>query len=84
MFGSYAIAGGTNGEMSVKWHTLSGKYVPHLEVFDDAWSVLYSFADVLEAMAEEDNCNINPTEFCTILLRCGFKDLTARERKETA
>lgn len=84
MFGLYAISGGTRGEMSIKWHELAGKSVPRLEVFDDGWKVLYTFADVLEAMANEDNRNITPKQFCDILMRCGFKDLTERDRKEAA
>jgi hypothetical protein len=76
MFGFYYGGGGTSGEMSVRWSELGGAIVPRLEVYDDAWDALNEFKDVIEKMAEVDGENINPEQFCKILLSCGFRDDT--------
>lgn len=68
---------GTSGEMAMEWQNLIGKAVPQLQVYDDAWSVLATFKDVFDKLAEHDNENIIPEKFIEILKECGFKDRTA-------
>src|SRR5208337_1357859 len=83
-FGLSCGDGGTHGEMTMKWSPLSGKIIPLLHVYDDAWGVLASFTDLLAELAKV-SCSfmgdkrITPKEFCAILIRCGFKDDTVRE-----
>lgn len=79
MFGLDSPGGGTSGEMSVRWKELGGNNVPKLEVFDDGWSALATFPDVIEEMGKMDNENITPKQFCSLLLSCGFHDKTPRE-----
>lgn len=81
LFGIYCDEGGTDGEMSVRWYDLANKSTPKLECFDDAWLVLSQLKDVIDEMAKVDSQDINPEEFCRLLLRCGFEDLTPTERK---
>jgi hypothetical protein len=89
MLGLYSTGGGTQGEMAVRWIDLYSKSsfvenkppAPRLEAFDDSWKALASFADILEEMAKVDSQSITPKQFCNLLLRNGFKDLTERERK---
>lgn len=76
MFGMYHPEGGTSGEMGMRWKELSGRQVPQLQVFDDAWSALALFTDVIEKLGEEDGENITPEQFIEILLSCGFVDDT--------
>jgi len=76
MFGLYHPGGGTIGEMSMRWYSLSGKAVPKLECFDDAFFVLGTFRDVISRLADRDNDNTTPEEFQQILLACGFDDET--------
>jgi hypothetical protein len=78
MFGLYGIGGGTSGEMCVRWKELGGKIVPQLQVFDDGWSALASFPDIILELGDLDNQNITPKDFCALLKGLGFKDLTAR------
>ena len=78
MFGLYGIDGSTSGEMCVRWKELGGKIVPQLQVFDDGWSALASFPDLILELGDLDNQNITPKEFCALLKGLGFKDLTAR------
>lgn len=83
-FGIYCNQGGTKGEMSVKWVEFSSwgdKVTPRLDCFDDAWLVLSEFKDVIDEMAKVDSQNIKPEEFCQLLIKCGFEDLTPTERK---
>jgi len=81
VFGFYSPEGGTSGEMVVTWEQLGGRTVPQLKVYDDAWHALNQLQDVLQELAEAEGENISPDQFCEILLRCGFKDLTMKERK---
>jgi hypothetical protein len=81
-FGMYIPNDGTIGEMVMKWHDLAGKNVPRLEVYNDGWGVLFSFADLLERLAELDDYNISEEEFVELLLELGFEDLTQYEKPE--
>jgi hypothetical protein len=79
MIGMYDPDGGTTGEFAVRWYKLSGKLTPKLEAYDDAWSALLQFQDVLAMMAELDGEDPSPAEFCRILEDAGVKDTTERE-----
>jgi hypothetical protein len=88
-FGYYYPNGGTSGEMGMRWYNLGTKWdgneqvpliAPRLECYNDAWDALFRFQDVLQAMAEIDNIDITPKQFCQILENCGFVDATPRER----
>lgn len=76
--GFYAPEGGTSGEMCIRWTRLGGTVTPQLTVFDDAWSALAQFKDVLDKFAELDSTNPPPSKIAEVLLACGFKDMTAR------
>ena len=88
IFGLYHPEGTTSREMSMIWDRLAGGLCPQLQVFDDAWSALASFTDVIAKLSEKDDENITPEQFIKILLSCGFVDDTAYnspyEPKETA
>lgn len=82
--------GGTRGEMSMRWTRLGGTPTAQLRVFDDAWAVLAGFTDVIAALGKHDKGNgvhrsggptITPLEFCALLDICGFKDITAVNRR---
>lgn len=76
MFGLYEGQGGTDGEMGMRWHDL-GTGVCHaarLECFDNAFTVLMQFTDVIERLAQTRN--ISEPEFVELLIECGFEDLT--------
>ena len=81
MFGMYDTGqGGCTGEMGMRWHDLgSGKVAPRLESFDDSWSALALFSDLLSDMAENDGENITQEGFVEMLKRHGFKDMTSYE-----
>lgn len=80
-FGMYDPQGGTSGEMSMVWVDIGygESYTPQLKVFDDGWSALGLFTDLIQKLAEQDSENITEEQFCTILDQCGFKDLTTYE-----
>jgi hypothetical protein len=79
----YSPDGGTSGEMSVRWEKLDGQLVPYLHCYDDAWSALSMFKDVIDAMAEHDSENITPAQFCQLLDGCGFVDATPRRYEDS-
>lgn len=79
MLGFYHNNGGTSGEFAIRWMKINGKEAPRLEAFDDSWSALYEFRDVLAKLAERDNENIGPTELCSLLVECGIEDMTQRQ-----
>lgn len=78
-FGLFSPEGGTSGEMSVKWQELGGESVPQLQAFDDGWSALSMFPDLIAWMADKDSEKVTPKQFCEILLHLGFHDMTPRE-----
>lgn len=85
MFGYYSPNGGTSGEMAMRWHNLCASHqrTPRLEVYNDGWHALATFKDVLDALAEVDDVDITPKQFCTILDECGFVDATARKYEDS-
>lgn len=80
MFGMYCPEGGTGGEMAMRWHVFGENSVPCLEAFDDSWHVLASFSDVTAELGKVDNQNISQKQFCELLNKLGFKDMTQREK----
>ena len=75
--GMYHPEGGTTGEMTVvfaKWP--DGRVVPRLGCFDDGWSALSTFTDLIARMGAVDDKNITPEDFRKMLLEFGFTDLT--------
>ena len=76
-FGLYYSDGSTNGEMIVEWEYLNNNAVPRLECFDDGWSALATFTDLIQKMAKVNGKNISEEAFAKLLDGCGFKDLTS-------
>jgi hypothetical protein len=70
---------GRTGEMQMEWQDIRGRDVPQLRVYDDAWSALATFHDVIDKLGEHDNENVTPEQFIEILKSCGFSDRTAYE-----
>ena len=80
-FGMYQPGDGTSGEMTMVWYDLGGKIVPKLECFDDGWNALSLFTDLIKKMGEHDDENITEEQFVSILLECGFTDMTAYKQE---
>lgn len=76
MFGMYHPDGGTSGEMCMQWVQLD-TLTPQLTVYNDAWSALSLFEDVINKIGELDDMDISEEQFVALLDTCGFKDLTA-------
>lgn len=76
-FDFYCPTGGTSGEMSMNWDSIGAC----LHCWHDAWETLYQFADVVKALGERyDHDNApTPKQFCALLLKLGFTDLTPRK-----
>lgn len=79
--GLYSSGGGASGEFRIEWIELGDKLVPRLAAFDDAWSALQHFVDLLTAMAKLDDKNTTPQKFCEVLKSLGIQDRTERERQ---
>lgn len=84
MFGLYCPDGGTSGEMAMRWYDLGRDKAPRLEAFDDAWSALAQFPDLIAALGEIDGRNITPEDFCRLLIRLGFRDDTPVDDEKRA
>lgn len=78
--GMYDPEGGTSGEFSVEWKELGGKIVMQLKAFDDSWSALACFPDLLAGMANMDSEKISEVEFANLLTALQIKDLTPYKR----
>lgn len=79
IFGMYHKDGSTSGSMSMTWNDLGSGMFPLLKVYDDAWSVLALFDDLILRLGEVDSENITEKQFAGILLECDFEDLTEYE-----
>ena len=74
--GYYHPSGGTTGEFQVLWEYIGRMLTPKLCAFDDSWSALYEYRDLLELMAGIDGKDVSPDEFCKILSDLGIEDAT--------
>lgn len=75
--------GGTFGEFCIRWIPLSQRLAPQLQVFGDAWLVLFSeFQDLLVALAELDGTDPSEEEIADLLVKLGLADRTPYERGE--
>ena len=77
MVGMYHPDGGTSGEFEFEWYYLSGSLCARLNSFEDSWSALSKFQDLLDIMADIDSECIQEPEFCEILDKLDIKDLTS-------
>lgn len=79
--GFYSHDGGTSGEFEIEWIELCGNIVPRLKAWDDGWSALYHFNDMLKVMASIDSENISVDDFCTRLEELGIENATPTSRE---
>lgn len=76
--GMYHPEGGTTGEFTIEWTELGGRECAQLKAYDDSWSALQLFGDVLAKVAEHDDAGLTPAQLAELLLSCGVVDLTDR------
>jgi hypothetical protein len=79
MIGFYHPEGGSTGEFVIEWISMAGTLTPRLKAFDDSWSALWEFRDLLEIMAVHDGEDLTPEAMCGVLAGCGISDATATE-----
>ena len=80
--GFYHPEGGTTGEFEISFSELGGRTVPKLIAFDDSWSALFNFGDLIEKMADIDDRCISPEKFCELLKSLGIEDNTPEECRQ--
>jgi len=78
--GMYHPYGGTSGEFMIVWDQIDRYAIPQLRAYDDSWSALLKFNDLLEKMGEIDDKNVSESEFCMILNELNIIDITDYER----
>lgn len=81
--GLYHPEGGSTGEFGIEWLPLAGQVWPQLHAWDDAWSALHLFADVLAKLAEMNGKSPTPADVCAVLLACGVEDMTPRRYEDS-
>lgn len=79
IFGMFHTDGSTSGEMAMRWEKLGNRLVPQLQVFNDAWSALALFPDLIERLGNLTERPLLEEEFVELLLDCGFEDITQYE-----
>lgn len=82
-FGTYC-EGRYVTELEMRWYNLRGDdhASARLEVFDESWTVLSQFQDVIARLAGYTK-GISPREFCRLLGECGFVDRTPRKYEDS-
>ena len=76
MIGFYHPKGGTTREFAIRWSDIAGSPTPMLCSFEDSWSALWEFRDLLEKLSELDGLNPSPTEIIVLLEDLGIKNNT--------
>jgi hypothetical protein len=78
MLGFYSPDGGTSGEFAIRWEILNGAPIARLKAYEDSWSALANFGDVLQKLAELDSTNPSVETVAQVLKNCGIVDATPR------
>ena len=79
MVGMCAPNGIMSNSFTFEWVELNGENYVMLQAFEDAWSDLWLFNDLLEKMAKIDSNGIQETEFCQLLDSLGIMDVTQNQ-----
>lgn len=78
LIGMSHLEGGTTGEFSLKWTMVGNEMTPRLRAYEDSWSALYEFSDLLQELAKLDGTNPSVDAVVAVLLKCGVEDETPR------
>ena len=76
LIGMYCPDGGSSGEFAIRWKKVGSYYAARLEVFQDAWSALWLFADLLERLPHFDSERPETSHVITLLKQLGITDRT--------
>lgn len=75
--GFYHPEGGISGEFRFNFGSfISGGDYIEMVSYNDSWSSLFYFSDLIEEMAVIDDKDVTPDEFVRILIGLGIKDRT--------
>lgn len=74
--GLYHEDGSTEGEFAIRWKLVNGKKSALIKAFDDSWSVLASFGDVIQALSTLKETGVY--NVACMLKTLGFEDATQR------
>jgi hypothetical protein len=66
-------------EVMMRWVQIGGKVVPKLEMFYDTFGNFHIFESLFAELSNWTD-DFEPEEFCKLLDRFGFKDVTKTER----
>jgi hypothetical protein len=73
-----------SGEFKIEWQDLSGKFTPQLQVYDDAWKVLFDkLSDVHFIFCQNDSKDISLDDLTSFLVQNGFEDSTPYNDSES-
>ena len=81
MLGIQCVQGGCLCDMAIRWHMISNKPTPRLEMFDEAWPLFRTptFVSVLEQLTQMSQNHIpTPDEVSALLIAHGFTDQSDR------
>lgn len=71
-----SITDGQGGELSIKWIDLGRQIAPRLDAFDDAWGLLFSQPELLEALSSLNNSSPSTDRVIEQLISLGYEDIT--------
>ena len=81
MLGIQCVQGGCLCDMAIRWHMISNKPTPRLEMFDEAWPLFRAptFISVLEQLTQMSQNHIpTPDEVSALLIAHSFTDQSNR------
>jgi hypothetical protein len=77
--GLYLPDGSSSGEFRIQWKPCVNRVAPTLRAWEDSWSALANFSDVIQKLGELDSTNPSVQSVAEVLKSCGVTDNTPRE-----
>lgn len=74
-----AEGGGVYWEFGIRWIPLFGRECPKVSIFDDAWAAFREIPEFFSGLYDMGE-NAQPDAVTALLDRCGFIDVTERQR----
>lgn len=76
--GLYFDDGGCKAEMCMTWEVIENEPTPRLKIYSDGFCLLgeSAFKELLNELNSLEDHQIAPNEFCNLLIRLGFRDMS--------
>ena len=71
---------GANGEVTIEWVSTGENWAPQIRAFNDSWTELLQFTDLLEALAKHNGRYQTPDQVAELIEGLGITNITPTEQ----